>query len=99
MFDGNIGVVSCLGVYVDAWSYGVVVADGVVGDDTVFAAVFNIDSFFVAVGDDVVGDFKGIGSTEADGFLVHVHAGGVYCVVLDFNVVGVAVSMVDDDAA
>lgn len=97
--DGDVGVVSCLAVDVDAGAGGVMVADGVVGDEAVFAAVFCIDSFFVGVGDLVSEDLEGVGAAEADAFLVHVHAYLVDGVLFDGDVVGVAVSMVDDDAA
>jgi len=75
------------------------VANGVVFDDAVLAAVFHIDAFFVGVGDDIVGDLEGVGSAEADGLLVHVHADMVDLVVVDDNIMGVSVSMVNDDAA
>jgi len=99
MVDGDVGVVSCLAVDVDAGADGVMVADNVVGDKTVFASVFCIDSFFVGVGDLVSEDGEGVGAAEADGFLVHVHADLVDGVLFDGDVMGVAVSMVDDDTA
>jgi len=97
--DGDVGVVSCLAVDVDAGAGGVMVADGVVGDEAVFTAVFCIDAFFVGVGDLVSEYLEGVGAAEADAFLVHVHAYLVDGVLFDGDVVGVAVSMVDDDAA
>ena len=99
MVDGDVGVVSCLAVDVDAGSCGVMVCDGVVGDESVFTAVFCVDAFFVGVGDVVSEDVEGVGAAEADGFLVHVHADLVDGVLFDGDVVGVAVSVVDDDAA
>jgi hypothetical protein len=99
LLDGDIVAVSCLCVDIDTWSDESMVADDVVLDEPVSASIFHVDSFFVGVVYVVVGDGEGVCSAETEGFLVHVHTDGVDGVVMDGDVMGIAVSMVDDDAA
>ena len=99
MVNGDVDVVSCLTVDVDAGSNCGMVADGVVGNESVLTTIFNINSFFVGIIDLVAKDGEFVGAAEADGFLVHIHADLIDGVLFDSDVVGVAVSVVDDDAA
>jgi len=99
LLDGDIVAVSCLCIDIDTGSDESMVADDVVLDEPVSASIFHIDSFFVGVVYVVVGDGEGVCSAETEGFLVHVHTGCVDGVVMDGDVMWIAVSMVDDDAA